>query len=265
MGYDLAPAQPRAGQATRLAIYYAATAPVQKQFTAALSLSDILGRPWGDFAQLPVTIYDPTYFWKPGEYYRDVWDFAWPENAPSGLYNAHLSWYEYDPTTNATDYSHEYAVDLPLRVGDFSAGTPQHSQPARLGDAIQFLGYDLVTIDATRNIVHANEKLTIALYWQPTAPVEKSYTVFVHLLDAQNRVVAQSDSPPWGGMYPTDRWTPGETVRDVYILTLGENLAAGDYRVEVGMYLPPDKRLRVQTDSGESDRVLLETVVQVVR
>ena len=92
----------------------------------------------------------------------------------------------------------------------------------------------------------------------------KRYTVFVHLLDSDNRIVAQMDSEPLGGTHPTTEWQFGEIVRDNYGLLIAPDTPPGEYLLEVGMYyLPTLERLPVLDASGsaEDDRVVLGRIV----
>jgi hypothetical protein len=127
-----------------------------------------------------------------------------------------------------------------------------------LGDSIMLRGYDVDTPEG------AGGELLLTLYWQGLAPMEERYTVFSHLLAADNTVDAQMDSEPQGGGLPTDRWTAGQVVRDNYALTVSESATAGPHLLEVGMYyLPTGQRLPASDAStGQSlgDRVVLGTV-----
>jgi hypothetical protein len=90
--------------------------------------------------------------------------------------------------------------------------------------------------------------------------MDRRYTVFVHLLDADNRIVAQMDSEPLGGTHPTTEWQIGEIVRDNYGLLIAPDTPPGEYLLEVGMYyLPTLERLPVLDASGsvQDDRVVL--------
>jgi hypothetical protein len=93
------------------------------------------------------------------------------------------------------------------------------------------------------------------------------YTVFTHLLDANDQIVAQMDSEPQGGGLPTDRWQVGEIVVDTYGLELLPDVLQGSYTLEVGMYLwiTGDRLAASDPITGDSfgDRVLLGSV-QVV-
>ena len=65
----------------------------------------------------------------------------------------------------------------------------------------------------------------ITLYWQAITKPDRDYSVFVHASDraaieGPDAIVAQADSTaPVYGWYPTSRWSPGEIVRDDYVLT----------------------------------------------
>jgi len=130
---------------------------------------------------------------------------------------------------------------------------------ADLGDGVRLLGYAL---GAAR--VSPGGTLLLTLYWQCLAPMERRYTVFTHLLDAQDRIVAQMDGEPQGGGLPTNRWPPGQLVVDNYALLVDPDTAPGPHRLEVGMYLlATGDRLPVRDpDTGQplGDRVLLGAV-----
>ena len=102
------------------------------------------------------------------------------------------------------------------------------------------------------------------MYWQALAEMERRYTVFTHLLDADNRIVAQMDSEPRSGTHPTTGWRLGELVRDNYGLLIAPDTPPGEYLLEVGMYyLPTLERLPVLDASGKvrGDRVVLGKIV----
>ncbi len=88
--------------------------------------------------------------------------------------------------------------------------------------------------------VRPGDWIDLTLTWRALAPVEESYTVFVHLIDGSNKVWAQHDYTPLGGAFPTHlwipKWLPGQTVWDPYRLVVPEDLPPGDYPIEVGMY-----------------------------
>jgi 4-amino-4-deoxy-L-arabinose transferase-like glycosyltransferase len=75
----------------------------------------------------------------------------------------------------------------------------------------------------------------LRLFWRAGAELDKDYSVFVHLR-RNNQTVAQSDSYPAAGYYPTHLWRPGDIVADDHPLTPAVALGEG-YSLEVGLYL----------------------------
>ena len=79
--------------------------------------------------------------------------------------------------------------------------------------------------------------LAVTLVWQAgPADTELSYTVFVQLLDAQGRLIAQSDALPAAGARPTSGWRSGEYIVDEHRLRFNATAQAGPARLIVGMY-----------------------------
>lgn len=106
---------------------------------------------------------------------------------------------------------------------------------APLGDRVKLVGYEL-------SPAVTGDDLRVALYWQPLGPLPESYTAFVHLVDATGRRWAQHDSPPVNGSFPTDRWRPGQVIRDEHTLVLPAFTPPVGYRLEVGLYEPGSLR-----------------------
>jgi hypothetical protein len=98
-------------------------------------------------------------------------------------------------------------IDAPDR--DFAAPDVETPSAAAWTNGIRLHGYDLV-----RTGEAGGPALT--LYWSPDAPLDTSLRVFVHLLDADGRIIAQFDELPARGSRPTPGWLPGEFVRDTY-------------------------------------------------
>jgi hypothetical protein len=101
------------------------------------------------------------------------------------------------------------------------------------------------------------DTLPITLLWRvQRAPGDARWKVFTHLLDAQQRVVAQRDSEPVDGLEPTNSWQAGQSVEDHYGIPLPADLPAGTYDVEIGMYLGDHRATFV----GGGDHLVLRTM-----
>jgi len=134
---------------------------------------------------------------------------------------------------------------------------PQQPSEVRLGAELELEGFDAPAS------IEASMPVTLTLYWRAVAPPADDYTVFIHLLGPEGNVVAQADSQPQMGQYPTGDWDAGEQVIDSYELALPADLPSGDYRLQVGMYrLTTGERLPVQQTDGQpwpDNAILLKT------
>jgi len=77
----------------------------------------------------------------------------------------------------------------------------------------------------------------IMLRWQSLRTMTEDYTVFVHLLGPDGQVHGQVDAWPVSGTLATSQWTPGEIITDHYSVPIPSDAPAGDYQVEIGLYL----------------------------
>jgi hypothetical protein len=78
--------------------------------------------------------------------------------------------------------------------------------------------------------------LALMLTWHALEPLPINWTVFVHLVDRNDQIVAESNSVPQGGAFPMPRWTEGDWVADQHTIPLPADLPAGEYRLLVGLY-----------------------------
>ncbi len=113
------------------------------------------------------------------------------------------------------------------------APTGEIAHPADyiLGQNIRFLGHTLLTPQP-----RPGDILQLTLFWQATAPIAERYKVFVHLVDAQGRIMAQRDSEPAGDSRITSAWPVGEVIADNYGLFIPPGSPAGEYSLRIGMY-----------------------------
>ena len=100
----------------------------------------------------------------------------------------------------------------------------------------------------------------MTLFWSPRGRPSRDYTVFVHLLDSQEQIRGQADSPPRAGRYPTSIWDAGEVIADLHTLSLGPDLPAGEYRLAIGLYDPETgERVGIVDGNGQitEDRLII--------
>jgi hypothetical protein len=104
------------------------------------------------------------------------------------------------------------------------------------GDQIELTGAQLYP-----STLHSGGTLCVELDWHAVSKPDGDYTVFVHLVDPNGQVVAQTDVQPQGGFAPTSQWRANSTLSDKHGLILPANLSAGKYRVRLGLYRSDDQ------------------------
>jgi hypothetical protein len=78
----------------------------------------------------------------------------------------------------------------------------------------------------------------LTLYWQTLTSLDKDYTVFVHSLSGEGKLLGQADGPPVGNHYPTSLWLSGEIVQDSRLVPAGDRYLVGLYDPVSGERLP---------------------------
>ncbi|MCS7056455.1 MAG: glycosyltransferase family 39 protein [Thermoflexales bacterium] len=106
--------------------------------------------------------------------------------------------------------------------------------------------------------VRPGETVHIHLTYEMIHPTDRRGTAFLHLLDADGRLVAQDDHAPLNGEYPTDLWDAGECVRESFRLTIPPD-ARGTLRVATGFYAADGSRF----ETGAPDDVAFIGEIQI--
>ena len=98
-----------------------------------------------------------------------------------------------------------------------------------------------------------NETVAVTLFWQVENSPDVDHTVFVHLLDSSDQLVAQLDRPAGSFASPTSTWHKGQAWRDSYPVLLPPGLPDGVYTLHIGMYNWPSlERLPISETDKDS-------------
>jgi hypothetical protein len=122
-------------------------------------------------------------------------------------------------------------------VGEVEA-RPAHtfSEPAQLDGKVALVGVTPAPDENSSLVASRGESLNIELFWQALAKMDRDYTGFVHLLDANGRLVAQNDHQPRNGFLPTSIWREGLVLSDTYTIPVPQEASPGKYTLVAGMY-----------------------------
>jgi hypothetical protein len=121
-----------------------------------------------------------------------------------------------------------------------------HPVNARFDTLVTLLGYD---VDS--DSVQPGQALDLSLYWQVEAQPPGDYLLFVHLLDGAGTMVAQRDTHPGLGNFPSSLWRPGDRFVERIQVPIPETAYAPETgTLSIGLYAPGSYRLAVSSASG---------------
>ncbi|CAA9301729.1 MAG: hypothetical protein AVDCRST_MAG93-4653 [uncultured Chloroflexia bacterium] len=104
----------------------------------------------------------------------------------------------------------------------------------------------------------SGDTLRIGLTWHLAEQVDRSWFVFIHIVDAEENVVAKRDAEPLDETHPTNTWVTGDWYRDTHLVALPD-VPPGTYHVRIGMWNPQDgERLGVYDERGRLQGDLIE-------
>jgi hypothetical protein len=211
--------------------------------------------------------------WLPGEVIVERYDMRVPFGMPPGEYPVELVMRNLTQGEAVPFTSGQSAVE----IGRVTV-TPPTSEPVPYTDLLADIGHQVGLVNVrvsgggeTRSglweapmQVGPHDRLTVQLQWRALTPPDENWKVFLHLTDEVGRVLAQVDTPPLGGAFPTylwfPKWVPGQQVTDPYTLTVPADIPAGRYRLQVGLYgFNTLQRAGVYSLEGDliGDRVIL--------
>ncbi|HEX7586786.1 MAG TPA: hypothetical protein VF478_00570, partial [Anaerolineae bacterium] len=199
----------------------------------------------------------PPFLWQTGAYVRD-----WPTarvaaNVADGQYDLKLAVArDNNMLGSALLPFNPTVVDLgriEIKNRSRAMSPPAIAQPfeATFDNTIKLLGYELVQDVPQRGV-------RLILFWKSLAQMDTPYTVFVHLLNGNNVLLASADSMPGSGALPTTGWIDNEYITDTHAFTLPPDLSSGGYPLEIGLY-DPATGVRLTTADGK-DRVILTSI-----
>jgi hypothetical protein len=98
------------------------------------------------------------------------------------------------------------------------------------GDMFELKGYKVrLNMD--------DPQVSLTLYWQAVKRPDFNYSVFAHLINESNQLVAQKDHAPGEDRgYPPMAWWPGDIIADEHVIKIPHELPPGTYRFRVGVY-----------------------------
>ncbi len=113
------------------------------------------------------------------------------------------------------------------------AWPPTDAALAQLGESVT-----VTAVALSASSARPGDTLTVDVTWHVLAPLGSDYTTLLHLALPGQPPLAQGDSPPLAGQYPTRLWATGEVIVDQYTLVVPDGLTNGRYPLWLGLYDP---------------------------
>jgi hypothetical protein len=220
LGANLDTASARTREPIFLTLFWQAEAPLD-DITVRLRLGDRVL-----YEGAPVHGTYPTSAWRVGEGVADRYNPRVPLDMAEGEWALTV---EVGAAGGGTGSAELGQVKVVAPERSYALPEMAHTLEAELGEAVALLGYDVTGLDGP--------VVGLTLYWRSTREIDTDYTVFVHVLAADGRLVGQADSMPQGGTYPTSLWAAGEVIADPYQIPVAPG-APLPWSFRVGMYLP---------------------------
>lgn len=160
---------------------------------------------------------------------RDEYLLRFKPVAKQTVANIFIGLVEYDPPFQVSHLSGSTAAsaqigEIKLRGEREPDSSPTYPLSSTLGSEIGLEGYDL-------------DDSHLRLYWRSLGMPDHNYSVFVHALDQQGNLIAQSDQLI---QYHTSLWDPSEQIIDEHVvggLTKADSIQVGIYDAETGTRL----------------------------
>jgi 4-amino-4-deoxy-L-arabinose transferase-like glycosyltransferase len=236
-GYALSTDRPEPGQEVILQLFWQAIRP-ERNYTVFVHVVGVDGQGLTQLDEEPfLGLYGMSTHWPRDRAVTDERRLALPVDTPPGRYRREVGLYdagnpEAEPLALAGTGERSVTLDfLHVAVAPPSE-PPQPVSEGNLGGVVRLVGYDL-----PQTTVAAGAILPLTLTWECLATFEADYTVFVHLVGDEGPPLAQADSQPLAGTYPTRFWDVGEWLADPYVVEVPVGVPPGQYELRVGMYL----------------------------
>jgi hypothetical protein len=248
VAYNAPPLRSRLGDVLPVGLLWQVTAPTSTDYRVAIRLKADSGALVGEKLRSlsPVTMTAP---WPAGSVVRSQTNYAIPADLAPGTWQV-----------EAQLVGSSGAVGSPVTLGairiDDRGPLPMLGPMAKtvsvgFGEGISLAGF---------TSSQAGSQFSVSLFWKAGALIDRSYTVFVHAVDATGRVVAQRDGLPVDGGWPTTAWPPGRFIQDTHVLTLPAGVDPGQLRLVVGLYDAATGE-RLPLASGQGDSAVLGPLV----
>lgn len=256
LGYDLPQWTVKPGDVIPLTLYWRAQTDVGQDYTVFTHLVGQDDRIWAQKDEQPVAGKYPTSSWPRGLVIKDKHAIFVQEDVPPGEYQLRVGMYLLQTLWRLpiSEADTKQVLDDSIIL---QSVTVVETYEAIFGDRVQLTGYTL----SREKAESLGTKFQITLYWKCLEEMNRDYTIFVYITDAEGqKIVAQVDHEPMPGKYPTSQWRKDERIKESYDFWISPSVPKGRYTIRIGLWLPAEgTRLEVTSSPNpvDSNRVAI--------
>lgn len=257
LGYSLPSPKTRVGENATVTLFWRVLSPIPRDHGVRLELFAEDGTSLeASWQQTPGNNNYPTSDWEAGATFADTISIPVKDHpALPSLSRFKITWFDQQLNTTLPAACGGQAIGCEPRI---SAGAIARPLLSGFGDLLKPPPPAIVTFGDTiaclafpaRSRAKPGDQLELRAEWLALRKPEGSYVAFVHIIDADGRVIAQQDDRPRRGNYPTTSWVAPERIEDVIRVAIPQTVPAGTYGVLLGWYEAPTG-IRLKTTSGQ--------------
>jgi 4-amino-4-deoxy-L-arabinose transferase-like glycosyltransferase len=266
LGYELHTYEARPGELVWVTLYWESLAPMDRNWSVFVHLQDSAGLLAGQRDTYPGLGLIATRDLEAGRRWADIYAVLVKESAyaPEELV-VRVGLYDYN-TCPACQRMRLMDGSDSILLGHINL-LPR-ANPDGLPNPVSFNfqnEVELVGYQLDRRVVAPGETVILKLYWRGLRQMTQNYTFSAQILGNATRV-AQKDSWPLDGAFPTTAWMPDEIVEDTYVLSIAEDAPSNVYDIQIVVYWVDESgsinRLQLVTPDGRlvDDFVLLTQI-----
>ncbi len=182
----------------------------------------------------------PTSSWKPGNMFCDTYLVpVSKELSRPVVVDVSTGFYDYDtrqqlPARTLDGIPSQHVVVGRVKLMPTSPAPvteQQYRTEARFQKGVLLTGYSW-----SATITRPGETVSAAVAWEASGPLDTSYTIFAHLLNADGQMITQDDGLPQDGNYPTTFWGANEIIVDEHEFPIPEGTIPGPTLLLIGFY-----------------------------
>ena len=224
IGFDWTTHSAQTGDQVPLTLYWQVLETPSRDFSAYVTFITSSTEDSKASVDIPLVSNYATSLWRSGDIWRAAHKLVIPAQLSTGQYTMAIQL-----ENGATSTT----------LGTLTITAPSHimnppiitqSQTAQFSNIAELIGYDVSPH------IQPGNTMTLTLIWKALEPTATSYKVFVHLLDANGRLIASDDRVPAMWQRPTTSWVTGEYIVDLHELQIAPNTPAQSANIEIGLY-----------------------------